>query len=266
MGPNRRAVSASEPAPGTPAARAKSAAKAHARAKAAAAAAKGGDVANTSASASASVDPRTLLDQARAAMDAMDPPAARRLARQALAAAPEGSPSHGAVLECLGLIEMEAAAAHMSAVDAAPADNDDDDGDDAELAGLEPAARAEARAERYLRAAVAAADGAGTAASLNPAVYLYLGQMLEGEEALMFYQRGVDRLVTELEVQKGSDEAAALRRRISSALCSMTEIYMTDLCDLPEAEQRCEALVHRALEVDPAGPEPLQTLASVRLS
>ncbi|TGZ82907.1 hypothetical protein EX30DRAFT_339166 [Ascodesmis nigricans] len=60
-----------------------------------------------------------------------------------------------------------------------------------------------------------------------------------------------------------ADEARAL---LTSALCSCAEIYMSDLCMSPDAEQRCERYVGEAVLVSPESCEALQTLASVRIS
>ena len=60
---------------------------------------------------------------------------------------------------------------------------------------------------------------------------MYMGQMSEGLDSVRCFQQGVDLMSNELSrsrVEGNSDEAKTLRRKISSALCSMTEIYLTD--------------------------------------
>ena len=58
---------------------------------------------------------------------------------------------------------------------------------------------------------------------------MYMGQMSEGLDSVRCFQQGVDLMSSELsQVEGNSDEAKTLRRKISSALCSMTEIYLTD--------------------------------------
>ncbi|CAG8825355.1 3829_t:CDS:2, partial [Gigaspora rosea] len=57
------------------------------------------------------------------------------------------------------------------------------------------------------------------------------------------------------------DSQESLSHKISTALCSMTEIYLTDY-----AESKCEDYLNKALEIDPTNPEVYQLLASVRLS
>ncbi|KAI9337605.1 hypothetical protein DFJ73DRAFT_779823 [Zopfochytrium polystomum] len=211
-------------------------------------------------------DPRALIAAAKQALDSLQPGLARKFALRALASSSSSSPfPDPAVLECLGIIEMEIAAAFMSAVEADPidVDGDGDDDNDPELAGLDPGPRASAKAERYFRAAVDADAGRGL---IGADVFMYLGQLTEGEESLAFYEKGVERMTVSAQSGVAGEELATLNRKMSSALCSMAEIFMTDLCDHPEAEARSEALALRAVSVDPTNPEPHQTLASVRLS
>ncbi|GAA5813522.1 hypothetical protein MFLAVUS_007000 [Mucor flavus] len=97
--------------------------------------------------------------------------------------------------------------------------------------------------------------------------YMYLGQLSVEKEAIDNFQKGVDLMVKERNNLAGdSEEAKILASKISSALCSMTEIYLTDCCFEPEAEQKCEEFLQQAQQVDPDHPEVYQLLASVRLS
>lgn len=43
---------------------------------------------------------------------------------------------------------------------------------------------------------------------------------------------------------------ALVHRQVSSAHASIAELYMTDLCDEPNAEQHCESSLKDALAVD----------------
>ncbi|KAL1922431.1 uncharacterized protein VTP21DRAFT_9970 [Calcarisporiella thermophila] len=97
--------------------------------------------------------------------------------------------------------------------------------------------------------------------------YLYLGQLSTALESIAYYRRGVELLVEERSrMPESSEEALAHARKISSALCSMTEIYLTDCCFEPDAEQKCEEFLSQAASIDPENPEVYQLLASVRLS
>lgn len=75
------------------------------------------------------------------------------------------------------------------------------------------------------------------------------------------------------------------RRQLCAALCSIAELYLTDLCEEPDAESLCEAAVNSALALDEASsttissesgngndpatmpqPDALQTISNFRLS
>ncbi|KAH8920598.1 hypothetical protein BT69DRAFT_1321334 [Atractiella rhizophila] len=64
------------------------------------------------------------------------------------------------------------------------------------------------------------------------------------------------------------EEEAELEARQMAAKClvGMTELYLTDLCFEPEAEEKCEQFLLEAVSIYDADPEVYQTLASVRLS
>ncbi|GAO51095.1 hypothetical protein SAICODRAFT_31899 [Saitoella complicata NRRL Y-17804] len=103
--------------------------------------------------------------------------------------------------------------------------------------------------------------------------YLWLGQLSEegGREALGWFERGAAALTSQLQSLDAQSEGAKekedeLRAKLASAWCGCAELYMTDLCMEPEAEERCEAYTARALEAQPGNSEALQTLASMRLS
>ncbi|KAI9480609.1 MAG: hypothetical protein EXX96DRAFT_563493 [Benjaminiella poitrasii] len=97
--------------------------------------------------------------------------------------------------------------------------------------------------------------------------YMYLGQMSVEKEAIEAFQKGVELMIIERnKLAADSEEMKLLTSKLSSALCSMTEIYLTDCCFEPEAEQRCEKYLSQAQQFDPDYPETYQLLASVRLS
>ncbi|KAG0100531.1 hypothetical protein BGZ93_010854 [Podila epicladia] len=100
--------------------------------------------------------------------------------------------------------------------------------------------------------------------------FMYLGQMTEQLEAIEYFQQGVNLMLAErstmpMDLTTGS-AYLALANKISSALCSMTDIYLTDCCFEPNAESQCETYLAQALQIEPITPEVYQTLASVRLS
>ncbi|GAM86149.1 hypothetical protein ANO11243_041600 [Dothideomycetidae sp. 11243] len=108
--------------------------------------------------------------------------------------------------------------------------------------------------------------------------FLWLAQLSTdgGFDSVQWFEKGVSVLKTQisaLEAGKSSlaaDQVAVLledkRERVANALCSVAEIYMTDLSWEEDAENRCEALITEALLFAPEDPSVLQTLASIRLS
>lgn len=114
--------------------------------------------------------------------------------------------------------------------------------------------------------------------------FLWLAQLSEegGRESVEWFERGCDVLrkhinflekeILELrsaDKERDTQVDADLqekKRRLAEALCGIVEIYMTDLSLEPDAEEQCECLIAEALIVAPNSPEPLQTLASVRIS
>ncbi|KAK7500735.1 hypothetical protein BaRGS_00007979 [Batillaria attramentaria] len=106
--------------------------------------------------------------------------------------------------------------------------------------------------------------------------YMYLGQLFEGAQAVECFQKGIQLMLKEKEEKQAQEVAAACRgaesdegpsdRDISSAYCSVAEIYLTDLCFEEGAEQKCEESVENAVKSDPNNPEAHQLKASFLLS
>ncbi|GAA5857129.1 hypothetical protein JCM8547_007977 [Rhodosporidiobolus lusitaniae] len=115
----------------------------------------------------------------------------------------------------------------------------------------------------------------------SPAPHLYLAQLsATPQESLQHFASALTILQAKLAAlekaklgqdggagtaEEGEDEGE-IRRSASRALVGMTELYLTDLCFEPDAEQNCEKYLASAAELDPSDPEVYQTLASVRLS
>jgi tetratricopeptide (TPR) repeat protein len=106
--------------------------------------------------------------------------------------------------------------------------------------------------------------------------FLWLAQLNEegGAESVRWFEKGIEvlkreigelegKLVKKTEVQELLEEK---RQKIANALCGIAEVYMTDLSLEVDAEARCNAAVTEALLFAPENPEPLQTLASIRIS
>ncbi|XP_064614281.1 uncharacterized protein LOC135477974 [Liolophura sinensis] len=105
--------------------------------------------------------------------------------------------------------------------------------------------------------------------------YMYLGQLFEGAQAVQCFQKGIELMVAEKEAKEALEVAAACasgdgrtisERDISSAYCSIAEIYMTDSCFEENAEELCKTAVEKAIEADGENPEAYQLMASLQLS
>ncbi|XP_062522911.1 uncharacterized protein LOC134197579 [Corticium candelabrum] len=106
--------------------------------------------------------------------------------------------------------------------------------------------------------------------------YMYLGQMLEGSDALQCYLKGIAIMEREHEAERSvrSDngtrscdtDESQLSLDLSNACCSAAELYVTDLCHEVEAEGQCETFCLKALEYAPENPQALQVSSSFLLS
>ncbi|KAF2003355.1 hypothetical protein P154DRAFT_544014 [Amniculicola lignicola CBS 123094] len=129
----------------------------------------------------------------------------------------------------------------------------------------------DAAREAFLAAATLDEDGTHDGAEK----FLWLAQLNEegGAESVQWFEKGVTVLRREIGALDGkaqqaevTEELAEKKAKMASALCGVAEVYMTDLSWEEDAEAKCEAAVTEALLVAPESPEPLQTLASIRLS
>jgi len=108
----------------------------------------------------------------------------------------------------------------------------------------------------------------------NISKYLQLAQLLEGNEAIRLFERGVSLIQHQKEQLESNsqrtdaqnEELITIGNQLSCAFCSMAEIYLTDCCFEENAEAECQRLLNCALDQDPSNPETYQTLASLRIS
>ncbi|KAJ0066207.1 hypothetical protein NL108_001443, partial [Boleophthalmus pectinirostris] len=112
--------------------------------------------------------------------------------------------------------------------------------------------------------------------------YMSLGQIHTGQEAVDFYLKGIQVLLSALEKQEkttvGSygplgasafpeeDTDLPTERDVSVAYCSIAEIYLTDLCMEEGAADKCKEFIERALHYHHDNPEALQLMASYLFS
>lgn len=119
-------------------------------------------------------------------------------------------------------------------------------------------------------------DPEGSIVSAEP--WLWLAQLSQegGKESISHYSRAADILRREITVLEGrsrqDDELRVVldekQSKLADTLCSMTEVYMTDLSWDADAEGKCEKFVTEALAVVPQDKSAgtLQCLANVRIS
>lgn len=82
------------------------------------------------------------------------------------------------------------------------------------------------------------------------------------------YRKGIEVLKRDAEGYKvggREDDCALAIRQVASAYASIAELFMTDLCDEPNAEQSCETALKEALSVDSNNVDALQSLANLRM-
>ncbi|ORZ40080.1 hypothetical protein BCR44DRAFT_35705 [Catenaria anguillulae PL171] len=102
--------------------------------------------------------------------------------------------------------------------------------------------------------------------SSNPSVELYLGQLSGGHAAVASFRHAVTLLESQLATAATQEAADDMRAKAVDALCSIAEIYMTDLCFEPDAPDTCLSVLAQASAIAPANPTPYLVLASVHIS
>ncbi|KAI1387085.1 TPR domain-containing protein [Hypoxylon trugodes] len=135
----------------------------------------------------------------------------------------------------------------------------------------------EAAREYFLRAVAVDEDGSkDEAVGGGPEKFLCLAQLSGegGKDSVKWFEKGAAALKKQIqtfeEARRKSDEQVILldelKKKLAMTLCSVAEVYMTDLSWEEDAEQRCEVLVTEATMVAPDFAETWQTLANVRIS
>lgn len=90
--------------------------------------------------------------------------------------------------------------------------------------------------------------------------FFYLGQIIGGRDGLEYLDVGLRRLAVE---DPKSDKTI---KKLNEGIFAKIDIWMTDLCMEPEAEQQCDDLISYSLELDDQNPETYCILASIRIS
>jgi len=100
----------------------------------------------------------------------------------------------------------------------------------------------------------------------NHSKYLTLAQILSGTESRDLYRKGIEIIKNKMETLNPNDQQMSeLRRDLSNTYVSIAEIYMTDLCDEPEAETESKNSIDLSVSTDPTNPESFQALANFSL-
>ena len=85
----------------------------------------------------------------------------------------------------------------------------------------------------------------------------------ETNKSLQCYTKGVELLRHKLSQQQQQQaQIDKLKQELAMAYCTIAELFMTDLCDVPDAEHRCHEALQCADEVAPNDPHVLQDWAS----
>ena len=110
----------------------------------------------------------------------------------------------------------------------------------------------------------------------GPDKFLLLAQISEagGKDSVDWFIRGAEALrvqlakLSEITTRTSEQEFSYLEKqqKLGATLCSVAEVYMTDLSWEDDAETRCEALITEAMMLAPNSPETWQTVANVRIS
>lgn len=90
--------------------------------------------------------------------------------------------------------------------------------------------------------------------------YMFLGQLKTGSLAMEMYEKGC------LLLTHRQHEVENARQQLCQTKVAMAELWLTDLCMEPNAEQQCELVLQQALQYDPNSLEAMQTLASFKMS
>lgn len=114
--------------------------------------------------------------------------------------------------------------------------------------------------------------------------FLYLGQIIGGSDGCNLLDVALAKLQTQLEkvAANSQDDSALVElvqqyptsellsqyliKKLNQGIFAEIEIWMTDLCMEPEAEDQCDKLISHSLALDASNPEALSLLALIRIS
>jgi len=104
----------------------------------------------------------------------------------------------------------------------------------------------------------------GRAITVQPEIgsskYLTAAQLFSGAESRDLYCKGIELLLSDQ-----SKDPSDTSSQVSNAYVAISELYMSDLCDAPEAESEAAKFISLAIEADSSNPEAWQSEASYKL-
>lgn len=122
-------------------------------------------------------------------------------------------------------------------------------------------------------------------ARLGVEKFLYLGQIIGGNDGCSLLNIAIQRLQDQLQSVHDNKDAGDLVlqelsklyttlemlafyliKKLNQAIFAEIEIWMTDLCMEPEAESECDKLITHSLALDDTNPEAYSLLALIRIS
>lgn len=98
------------------------------------------------------------------------------------------------------------------------------------------------------------------------ALHMYIGQLSVSTDALASYQQGIECLRTAMAADTERKSEQQFKQQLATACCSISELYLTDLCYAENAEMKCESYLQQALQLVPESMDVWQILASLRFS
>lgn len=96
--------------------------------------------------------------------------------------------------------------------------------------------------------------------------FFYLGQIIGGIKGIELIDHGIAQLTSKLQESTQDTERKLTIKKLNQGIFAEIEIWMTDLCMEPEAEQKCDELITQSLTIDETNPESWSLLASIRIS
>lgn len=94
--------------------------------------------------------------------------------------------------------------------------------------------------------------------------YMYLGQLLEGPEAVSSIRNGVAVLQQQQTAAEGEEREEATEL-LAEALCSLAELLLGTAEDVSTVAAECQQVLATAGHLQPDSPQPLQVLASLKV-